>query len=369
MEKYWYHLADIDQIDSPALVVYLDRVRRNIDTLLSMTKDVNQLRPHVKTHKSPHISKMLIDKGIQKFKCATIAEAEMLGEAGALDVLLAYPIQGPKIDRLIALMQKYPQTKYSCLVDNRNSAKEISNKTSDNGTTVCVFIDLNVGMNRTGLVPGTQAIDLIKDIEDLKGIRVIGLHAYDGHIRNVDLDERKEECDKAFRPVLEMNRELQAEGYSFTIVAGGSPTFPIHVRRMNVECSPGTFIYWDKGYQDNCPEQDFLPAALVVSRVISNPAPNIFCLDLGHKSIAPENPLHKRVHFYNGPEMNFIGQSEEHLVVELQNNDVLQVGDVLYGVPIHICPTVALYDDVLVSESGQITNRWPVVARDRMITV
>src|SRR5690606_26226530 len=118
MEHKWYRIEGISEVDSPALVIYLDRVKRNISTLLEMADDVNQLRPHVKTHKSEDISRMMLEAGIQKFKCATIAEAEMLSQSGAADVLLAYPAQGPKIDRLIGLMKKYPQTKFSCLVDN-----------------------------------------------------------------------------------------------------------------------------------------------------------------------------------------------------------------------------------------------------------
>src|SRR5690606_19336577 len=270
MNNNWYNIEEVENLDSPALVIYLDRVRRNIATLLSMVDDVNQLRPHVKTHKSPDITRLLLESGIQKFKCATIAEAEMLGQCNAPDVLLAYQPMGPKIDRFLQLVDKYSQTRYSCLVDNMDSARDISSRAEAFHVTVPVFIDLNVGMNRTGIAAGPPAMELIEQIEKLPGIRVVGLHVYDGHIHTVDLDERKRECDEAFRPVLEMNRKLQELGYALTIVAGGSPTFPIHIRRMNVECSPGTFIYWDKGYQDILPEQKFEPAALVVSRVISH---------------------------------------------------------------------------------------------------
>lgn len=369
MENNWYNIEDIEQLDSPALVIYLDRVRRNIATLLSMVDDVNQLRPHVKTHKSPDITRMLIEAGIQKFKCATIAEAEMLGQCSAHDVLLAYQPTGPKIDRLLTLIGKYNQTKYSCLIDNINTARQISARAESFGITVPVFIDLNVGMNRTGIVPGQPTVDLIREVNDLRGIRVTGLHAYDGHIHTVNFEKRKRECDEGFRPILEMNRQLQELGYTLTIVAGGSPTFPIHIRRMNVECSPGTFVYWDRGYQEMLPEQEFVPAALVVSRVISHPADKLFCLDLGHKSIAPENPLTRRVSFYDAPKMKFIGQSEEHLVVQCESDLDLNVGDVLYGVPIHICPTVALYDHVLIIEKGKVVDKWPVIARNRGITV
>lgn len=369
MTNSWYSIQNIDQIDSPALVIYLERVRKNIETVIHMIDDVSRLRPHVKTHKSPDITKMMLDAGITKFKCATIAEAEMLGQCKAPDVLLAYQPVGPKIERFINLTVTYPNTRFSCLVDNETTAQDIGRKAMHRGSTIPVFIDLNVGMNRTGITPGDDAIKLIQMIESLDGIQVIGLHAYDGHIHMPAYEERKRECDTSFERVEDMNHELKKLGFDLTIVAGGSPTFPIHARRGIVECSPGTFIYWDKGYEEKCPEQDFLPAALVISRVISLPGTDLYCLDLGHKSIAPENPLNRRVHFLNAPDVKFTGQSEEHLVVECSPNQNLSIGEVLYGVPIHICPTVALYDHVLVVEDDKVVDSWKVIARDRKLTI
>ncbi|NND33973.1 MAG: D-TA family PLP-dependent enzyme, partial [Saprospiraceae bacterium] len=133
-------------------------------------------------------------------------------------------------------------------------------------------------------------------------------------------------------------------------------------------CSPGAFIYWDWGYAQVCPEQPFIYAALVMCRIISIPAENKLCLDLGHKSIAPENPLNKRVHFLNATVLSFIGQSEEHLVVEVEKNHQWKIGDVWYGVPIHICPTVALYDFGHEIISGKPASIWKTIARDRKIT-
>lgn len=369
MKPAWYFIDDIDKIDSPALVIYLDRVRENIKTLLGMIDDISRLRPHVKTHKSPDITKMLLAAGITKFKCATIAEAEMLGQCQAPDVLLAYQPGGPKIDRFLALIQKYPETKYACLVDNEMSARMISDKAKTQGITIPVYLDMNVGMNRTGIKPGDPALQLVESITELEGIRLVGLHVYDGHLHETDYAVREQKCNDAFRMVENLSGQLQNMGMGITIVAGGSPTFPIHANRGVVECSPGTFVYWDKGYQDTCQEQDFLPAALVISRVISQPGVNRYCLDLGHKSIAPENPLNRRVHFYTAPDVTFAGQSEEHLVIEDFSGKEHSIGEVHYGVPIHICPTVALYDHVLVAEEGKITGKWPVTARDRALTI
>jgi len=231
-----------------------------------------------------------------------------------------------------------------------------------------VYIDLNIGMNRTGIVPDPRAVDLYRQCSQLDGLNPVGLHAYDGHIHDKDFETRTRRCDEGFLSVKWLSEELVKKGYAEPIiVAGGSPTFPIHAQREKIECSPGTFIYWDAGYQQGLPEQPFLPAALVVSRVISHPGENLVCLDLGHKSIAAERELNSRVLFANAPELKFIGQSEEHLVAETSKQQEYKVGDVLYGMPFHICPTCALYERAFIIEEGKVTGEWKIVARDRKI--
>ena len=150
---------------------------------------------------------------------------------------------------------------------------------------------------------------------------------------------------------------------------GGSPSFSVHCKRSEIECSPGTFIYWDKGYSDLCPEQGFLTAALVISRVISLPSATTICTDLGHKSIAAENELARRVYFLNAPALKPVGQSEEHLVLEAGAGHGYQPGDVLYGLPIHVCPTIALYERAITIDNGKTSGEWMTVGRDRRITV
>lgn len=368
--KEWFQINNIDEIDSPALVVYPERVRENIGTLLSMIDDPKRLRPHVKTHKSIEATSLLMKAGIKKFKCATISEAEMLGMAGAPDILLAYQPSEIKLKRFISLIKKYTAAKFSCLVDNANSAKNISGEAIKNAVEISVYIDLNVGMNRTGIQPGEKAISLYKQCAQLKGIKPIGLHAYDGHIRSKDFEQRTRECNEAFLPVEKMQKQLTKEGFPRPIiVAGGSPTFPIHAKRKNIESSSGTFIYWDKGYQTSCPEQKFLPAALVISRIISLPDESKICLDLGHKSIAAENELSNRVYFLNAPELKFISQSEEHLVAETAPGHSYKVGDVFYGLPVHICPTCALFERAILVENNIAKGDWKTIARDRKISI
>jgi D-serine deaminase-like pyridoxal phosphate-dependent protein len=366
----WYMIRDIDELDSPALVVFPERVKKNILTAISMIGDASRLRPHIKTNKSAEVARLMIEAGIQKFKCATIAEAEMLGISNALDVLLAYQPLGPKLKRFAELIRKYPGTQYSCLTDNLSAAMQMDEVFSDEGLHVPVYIDLNLGQNRTGISPGETMVELYLACSRLKGIKPIGLHAYDGHIRDQDWQERKKNCDEAFSRI-EMMKDIiiKMSLPAPKMVVGGSPTFSIHCKRKGVECSPGTFVYWDKGYSDLCPEQDFEPAALVISRVISLPDETKICIDLGHKAVAAENDISRRIYFLNAVELKAISQSEEHLVLEAGRGHSYQVGDILYGLPFHICPTVALYERAFTIERGRLTGEWKTVARDRSITV
>lgn len=369
MSSDWYSISNLDQLDTPALVVYPDRVRENIRILKTFVSDVSRLRPHIKTSKSFEVASMLMQEGINQFKCATIAEAEMLAQAGAMDVLLAFQPLGPKAVRLLNLVNAYSATSFACLVDNLASANYLNTIFQQAGKTVRVFIDLNVGMNRTGIVV-EHALELFKQIQLLPAIEFCGLHAYDGHLRDTDLQVRTKKCDEAFEKVEKLQNDIASlTGKKYQIIAGGTPTFPIHAKRKDVVCSPGTFIYWDKGYQSILQEQPFLFAALVVTRIVSMPANNIVCADLGHKSIASENALTNRVFFLNAPDLQPIGHSEEHLVLQAPENHPYEVGQVLYGVPYHICPTVALHDRAAIAQSGIITGYWKTKARDRVITV
>ena len=370
MDKEWYSIDNIDAIDTPALIIYPERVKKNIETLLSMIDDVERLRPHVKTHKTIEATKMLLEAGVKKFKCATIAEAEMLAMSGAADILLAYQPSLPKLLRYIGLIKQYPAMVFECLVDNAASAKMISDEVLKHNIKLRLFVDVNVGMNRTGIEPGEAAIDLYRYCNELPGVVPVGLHVYDGHIRASDLVKRTMECNSAFMPVKRMQEQLAGGDFPEPIIiAGGSPTFPVHANRKAIECSPGTFIFWDQGYLTNLPEQQFLPAALVISRVISKPALGKICLDLGHKSVAAENELNHRAYFLDAPDLKFSGQSEEHLVADVDDDKEYNMGDVLYGLPYHICPTVALYERGLTVEDGKVSGEWKIVARDRKINI
>jgi len=363
LENYW--IADIENTDTPFLAVYPDIVNRNIQRLISLFPGKSQIRPHVKTHKCPQVVALLLEAGITKFKCATIAEAEMLASAGARDILLAYQPVGPKINRFIQLMITFPDCDFSCLVDNETSARQIADQALKAQMTVCLWIDLNVGMNRTGIKPGHDAKKLVEFCSDLPAVKVIGLHAYDGHITDPDEGIRLAQAQKGFLEVSSLAEKLTDLGYTYLrIAAGSTPTISFYARQSGVECSPGTFIYWDQHYQELFPELGFQNAALVISRVISKPDTETVCLDLGYKAISSESPADQRVEMPQYPHGKVLSQSEEHLLVHVGPVQP-QIGEVVYGFPFHIGRTCNLYEDCAVVEEHQITKKWPHTARKR----
>jgi len=360
-----YDITNADKVDTPFLAVYPHIVTENIRELINLFKDTAQIRPHVKTHKCPQVVGLLLEAGITKFKCATIAEAEMLALAGARDVLMAYQPVGPKIDRFMRLMASFPECSFSCLVDNELSAGQISSEASKFNATANVWIDLNVGMNRTGIAPGDSARELIDFCSRLGNVSVVGLHAYDGHLTNSDKNTRLNEAKNGFEHVVGFVNVLAKSGYQdLHIVAGSTPTIEYYAQQQGVECSPGTFIYWDQHYQDLYPELQFKNAATVVTRVISKPEPNMACLDLGYKAISSESSANERVHFIQYPDAHVISQSEEHLLVEVALAE-LQTGEAIYGLPYHIGRTCNLYERCAIVVSNQITDYWLHTARKR----
>ncbi len=356
-------------IDSPALLVFPSLVKKNIAEMIRMVGDVNRLRPHIKTHKTAEGIRLMMDAGISKFKCATIAEAELLAMTGAKDVLLAHQPVGPRIARLQQLCIQYPQTLFSTITDNLDAAKQMGEVFGKQAKSMGVYIDINVGMNRTGIAPDEKALALYEAIKKINGIHFMGLHVYDGQHRQADPAARETACDEAFQAVYGLIDLMESNGHPQPfIIAGGSPSFSIHAKKTDRDCSPGTNIFWDHGYGLICPEQDFVPAVQILTRVISLPAPNRICLDLGHKAVASENELAKRVFFPEHPELKPVGQSEEHLVLEVAPGNGFKPGDTLIGIPYHICPTVALHETLIAVEEDQVVGEWKVEARKRKIS-
>ena len=365
----WFRIDNPDEVNSPVLLLYPDRIEKNIRKMTEIAGDVDLLRPHVKTHKMPEIVRLQMNYGINKFKCATIAEAEMTAGCGAKDILLAYQPVGPNIRRFFTLKRRFPGTKISCIADCADVIRQLSVNAVNNNSETSVWLDINVGMNRTGIAPGETAARLYKMIADAPELKAAGLHVYDGHIHEKDFSIRKKICDEAYQAVIPLILQISLSvGLPVTVVAGGTPTFPIHAARGGVETSPGTAILWDYGYSSSFLDMDFLHAAVLLTRIISKPSGDLICIDLGHKAVASEMPQ-PRISLPEFDNYEFISHNEEHMVIRTPEAAKLKVGDVIYCIPCHICPTVDRYDKVSVVRNGKVTEQWKVEARTREITI
>lgn len=367
--KHWYEVANIDHVSSPSILVYPDRIESNIGKMITIAGSAERLRPHVKTHKMPEVVKLQMNHGISRFKCSTISEIEMVAGCGAKDILLAMQPVGPNLERFFALKEKFREAKISCIADNPSDIEKISSFSVKNNSETHVWLDINVGMNRTGIIPGGEAAALYRQIANSPMLVAEGLHVYDGHIHEHDAGLRRKLCAEAFSPVTAMLQKLEKEGYSeIRIVAGGTPTFPVHAHYNRAELSPGTTLLWDFGYGQSYDDLQFLHAAVLLTRVVSKPAPGLLCLDLGHKAVASEMP-HPRVMFPGLADCIFTGHNEEHLVIRTSEADRYRTGDVLYAIPWHICPTIDRHDRATVVRNNLADGEWEITARKRKITV
>jgi D-serine deaminase-like pyridoxal phosphate-dependent protein len=368
-----YSIRNIDTIFSPALVFFKDLIRGNIAEVIRLAGSPAKLRPHVKTHKTREIARMELDAGITKHKCATVAEAEMLAQVGAPDVLISYPLVGPNVERLAKLMKKYPKIRFSSLIDHPQSLQVMAKTMTGHVLSLDALIDLDVGQHRTGIPVGEAALSLYEMIAKTPGLKPDGFHVYDGHNHQETFAERKESVDALLAPVFEMRKAIEKKGIPVPrLVCGGTPTFPVFAKMdfPGLECSPGTFVLHDHGYGSRYTDlSGLVPAALLVTRVISRPSPTRVTFDLGYKAVASDPPAGKRLVLLDIPEYTAILQNEEHFVIETPSANSMTPGDVVLAIPTHICPTCALHQRAYIVEGGQAIGTWDIAARDRLLTL
>lgn len=368
-----YRIDDVSSIISPGLVVFRDLVAANIDRMIAISGDLSRLRPHCKTHKMREIAEMELARGITKHKAATIAEAEMLAQAGVKDVFLAYNIVGPNIGRVVEFRRRFPDVRFSVTGDHPRPVAQLGEALQSAGTSIEVLLDLDVGRNRTGLPPGEQAIALYEQIHRTSGLVAGGLHVYDGHLGIADPAERRAAVEAAWKQVLAFRDALTARSLPVPrIVAGGTPQFPIYATftEPTAEFSPGTCVFHDSGYGEKFSDlTGFRPAALVLTRVMSRPTPNRVTFDVGTKGVASDPPMGERVTLPDIPDAKQVLQNEEHLVIETAQADRWSPGDWTLAIPRHVCPTSALYRQAYVVANGRVIGMWDVVSRDRKLTV
>jgi D-serine deaminase-like pyridoxal phosphate-dependent protein len=365
-----YAVSTIDDVLTPALLLYPEEIANNIDrTLALLSGNANRWRVHIKTAKLTYTLKMLIDRGVQNFKCATTLELLTACRAGAADVLLAYPAMGANARRTQEIAQQVPEVSISVLAENEQQARQWR------ATRVGIFLDINPGMNRTGIDQShTQKILALAQAVTAAGLEFRGLHYYDGQYGNLAEPERTQATHRGYGDLLKLVNELERSGIAVPeIITAGTPTFPCSLSYKDFRdanflhrVSPGTVVYCDATSLHQLPaEYGYRPAALVLTRVVSHPHAGIITCDAGHKTVSADAGIPTCL-VLGHPELTPLSPSEEHLPMAVKERaPAPQSGEALYLLPRHICPTVNNFDQALLVRQGTIESTQEVSARGR----
>lgn len=365
-----YRLSNIDDVLTPALLVYPEAISSNIEqTLRLLDGDPNRWRVHVKTAKLEYALRMLAERGVRNFKCATTLELLVACRSGANDVLVAYPMVGANARRVSEIAEAYPHVRISVLSENEAQIQQWR------GHSVGVFLDINPGMNRTGIEQshGAEAVRLARAVSDA-GLEFRGLHYYDGQYGGVEEPERTKATHAGYDRLLEVASEIERSGVTVPeVITAGTPTFPCSLAYANFRgkkfvhrVSPGTVTYNDATSLAQLPSGYGLrPAVLVLTRVVSRPRKGMVTCDAGHKAVSADAGVPTCL-VVGHSELAPLSPSEEHLPMAVAGEAPgPEVGEALYLLPRHVCPTVNNFDCALLVRNGQIETVERVTARGR----
>jgi D-serine deaminase-like pyridoxal phosphate-dependent protein len=363
-----YRIDNVASLLTPALAIYPEFVDHNISVTIGLLGgDPNRWRPHVKTAKLGWIMRRLAERGVHQAKCSTTVELATACNAGLADVLLAYPVVGANARRVRELAEEHSATRISVLVENPAQVAAWV------GSPIGVFIDVNPGMDRTGIEQARlpAVLDVARAIVHA-GLEFRGLHYYDGHVSAPDLAEREAMAHRGYARLMEIVAAVERAGFPVAeVITSGTPAFPCAASFAPFgssgfvhRASPGTVVYSDATSATQLPEKwGYLPAALVVSTVVSLPKANVATCDGGHKSVSADAGVPTCV-VAGRPHLRPLKPSEEHLPLEVAEGGARpEIGEALYLIPRHVCPTVNNFDDALLVRSGRIERVERVTAR------
>ena len=365
-----YTVSNLDDVMTPALLVYPEYIASNIErTLALLGGDGDRWRVHIKTAKLGYTLLMLLERGVRNFKCATTLELLVACQSGAADVLVAYPVIGANARRVREIAELFPQVRISVLVENPEQLQQWR------GSRLGIFIDINPGMNRTGIDEGhgAEVFDLAKAI-GASGLEFRGVHYYDGQHRQPDMRERTVAAHHGYTRLIEIVSEIERIGVRVPeVITAGTPTLPTSLSFEGFRnagfvhrVSPGTVVYCDASSLAQLPaEYGYRPAVLVLTRVVSHPRVGIVTSDGGHKSVSADSGVPTCV-VMGHSELTPLSPSEEHLPLQVQEGaSSPAVGEALYLLPRHVCTTVNNFNDALLVRKGEIESVEKVTARGR----
>jgi D-serine deaminase-like pyridoxal phosphate-dependent protein len=347
-------------VDTPALVVDLDALEWNLDRMAAFAKHTGKaVRPHAKTHKSPIVGRMQLDRGAIGLCCAKLGEAEVMADAGLAPLHITTEIAGePKVSRLVALRRR---ADVMAAVDDMDVARSLSDAMHSAGLVLDVLVDVNVGQERTG-VPPDAAGELAACIASLPGLRLRGVQAYEGHLQHVYAEaERRAKWRECADRMLEAVDQLKRRGLSTEILStAGTGTCAFAAELAEVtEVQAGSYPFMDCDYA-NVEGLGYETSLSVLSSVVSRQRGDTAVVDAGWKALSTDGgmPVVK-----GRPELEYAPKGDEHGGVKGAR---LVPGDRIELVPSHCDTTVNLHDQYICVRNGAVEAVWPIAARGRI---
>ncbi len=356
----------LDEVDTPALVLDLDALERNLLRMADAVKGSGvRLRPHAKSHKCAQIARAQIAAGAVGVCCQKVSEAEALVAGGVADVLVTNEVVGPqKIARLARLVR---EAKVAVLADDAGNVADLDAAARAEGVRLDVLVEIDVGAQRCGIEPGAPALELAHRIAGCRNLRFAGLHAYHGSAQHLREASERRAAIAAAAEKARMTKSLieKAGIVCETVTGAGTGTFLLEsASRVYNEIQPGSYVFMDADYNRNVWEEAwprFEQSLFVLATVMSAPAPDRAVLDAGLKASSVDSGL-PQVH--ERPGVEYAKASDEHGVLKIvAGAKAPKLGERLLLVPGHCDPTVNLYDWFVCVRKGKVEALWPVTAR------
>jgi D-serine deaminase-like pyridoxal phosphate-dependent protein len=356
--------STIDELDTPSVIVDLDVFERNVRTCLTRLAGVN-VRPHLKTAKSPEVARLLIDGGARGVCVAKLSEAEVMLAGGIDDVLITTEIAGPvKVRRLARLAAEWPEARIRVVVDSWDGASALDAALP---RALETLVDVNVGQDRCGVAP-QDALALADRVAGLEHLSLVGIQGYEGNLQHVrDPAERRRRCDESMERLEAVARQLRNGGHLADVVStGGTGTAEFcAAHEVVTEVQPGSFAFMDVDYLDTR-GVPYSSSLAVVATVISHPAPDRAVIDAGLKTLSNDSGSARLT---DAPGWSYEPAGDEHgrlTPTGVPDRRALAVGERVKLVPSHIDTTVNLHDALHVHRGGRLEASWPVSARGKV---
>jgi D-serine deaminase-like pyridoxal phosphate-dependent protein len=353
-------------LDTPVLCIHLDRMESNIRKMAAKCSAHGVAwRPHEKCHKTPAIALQEIAAGALGVTCAKVSEAEVMAAGGVEDILIANMIVGERKHERLAALARHARPIVAC--DHFAQIEPLAALCHKRGVEVRTLIEVNLGLDRVGVRPGSDTLQLAQAIDKLRGVKLAGIMGYEGHLLQVvDPKEKEARIREAMGVLVGCKEAITRAGISCDIVsAGGTGSFEYTVQCPGItEVQAGGGIFMDPYYRHKCHVADLDYALTILATVVSRPTLERAILDSGRKTLNPDVAMPAVVGFEDATVKRL---SAEHCELELgPKSQNLKIGDKIELVVGYGDFTTVLHDEFYAFRGDRLEVVWPILGRGKL---